>query len=363
MQAAVHVPNTPVLKIVNDFEIPKPGKKQVLVKVQASGVCHTDVFILSQFSDDPRTYIMGHEITGIAVQLGPEVKGIHLDKRYSVLAIAGCVACAKGRTPPPPPPPPPPPSGSPSDQFISTPFVGLGENGGHAEYVVVDENMLVPVPDNVRPEDAAVAADAGVTAWHAVKTTAEIKKGDRVLITGIGGLGLLAVQFAVHLGAEVYAVDMRPSSRELALHFGARKAFDLPELDAELKKGFSVDIAIDFVSTDTTFKREVTAVSGIAFASQLQKRGRIVIVGLSDQNLVTNVFDGLSTAIEVRFSIYGLREDLVEVLDLISKNLVHPVTDRVPLHDANLAYNDLRSNLVLSRKVLVPPSFWKDGQH
>ena len=95
---------------------------------------------------------------------------------------------------------------------------------------------------------------------------------------------------------------MRPSSRELALHFGARKAFDLPELDAELKKGFSVDIAIDFVSTDTSrsiivayitsrrltlislltnfiaFKREVTAVSGIAFASQLQKRGRIVIV-------------------------------------------------------------------------------------
>ena len=72
------------------------------------------------------------------------------------------------------------------------------------------------------------------------------------MITGIGGLGLLAVQMAVYLGAEVYAVDMRPSSRELALKFGAKAAFDLPQLDAELAKGFTVDCAVDFVSTDTS---------------------------------------------------------------------------------------------------------------
>lgn len=72
------------------------------------------------------------------------------------------------------------------------------------------------------------------------------------MITGIGGLGLLAVQFAVFLGAEVFAVDMRRSSRELALKFGAKQAFDLPQLDAELAKGFTVDCAIDFVSTDTS---------------------------------------------------------------------------------------------------------------
>lgn len=125
-------------------------------------------------------------------------------------------------------------------------------------------------PDGVTPDQAAVAADAGITAWHAIKTTAEvrnsiksdlkrkltdrlkIKKGEKVLITGIGGLGLLAVQMAVYLGAEVYAVDMRPSSRELALKFGAKAAFDLPQLDAELAKDFSVDCAVDFVSTDTS---------------------------------------------------------------------------------------------------------------
>ena len=80
----------------------------------------------------------------------------------------------------------------------------------------------------------------------------KIKKGERVLITGIGGLGLLAVQFAVYLGAEVYAVDMRPSSRELALRFGALKAFDLVQLDAEIAKGFQVDCAVDFISTDSS---------------------------------------------------------------------------------------------------------------
>ena len=80
----------------------------------------------------------------------------------------------------------------------------------------------------------------------------QVKKGDRVLITGIGGLGLLAVQFAVFLGAEVFAVDMRRSSRELALKFGARQAFDLIELDAALAKGFQVDTAVDFVATNTS---------------------------------------------------------------------------------------------------------------
>ncbi|EJC99051.1 GroES-like protein [Fomitiporia mediterranea MF3/22] len=211
MQAAIHVPNSPTLKIVNDFEIPKPGPKQVLLKVQASGVCHSD--------------------------------------RYSVLSLGGCVRCLARQagiklTP-----------SEPAEQeFLSLPFFGLGANGGHAEFAVADEHALVPVPDNVLPEHAAVMADAGITAWHAIKKTANIKKGERVLITGIGGLGLLAVQFAVFLGADVFAVDMRLSSRELALKFGARQAFDLVELDTALAKGFQVDCAVDFVSSDTTFR-------------------------------------------------------------------------------------------------------------
>ena len=85
----------------------------------------------------------------------------------------------------------------------------------------------------------------------------QIKKGEKVLITGIGGLGALAIQFATHLGAEVYALDIRPSSRELALHLGVRNAFNLVELDEALAKGFQVDVAVDFVATDTC-KRENT---------------------------------------------------------------------------------------------------------
>ncbi|KAL5483574.1 hypothetical protein ACEPAI_8806 [Sanghuangporus weigelae] len=358
MQAAVHVPNTPVLKIVNDFEIPKPGPNQVLLKIQASGCCHTDVFLLSQFPDDPRTYIMGHEATGIAVALGSDVTTIDLNKRYCVLSFGGCISCLVNSMKTNQ-------SESPQQEFFSLPFFGIGANGGHAEYTVVDEDALVPVPDNVLPEHAAVMADAGVTAWHAISKTAAIQKGERVLITGIGGLGLLAVQFAVFLGAEVYAVDMRPTSRELAVKFGARKAFDLAQLDAELAKGFQVDCAVDFVSTDTTFTREAAAVGQVAIDSNLQKNGRIVIVGLSDQNLVLNVFSALFVGLEVRFSIYGVREDLVEILDLVSKGHIKPVVDTLPLHEANKAYNELRANLVLSRKVLIPPAFWKDksGAH
>ncbi|EJC99046.1 GroES-like protein [Fomitiporia mediterranea MF3/22] len=346
MQAAVHLPNTPTLKIVNDFEIPKPGPNQVLLKVQASGV-----FLLSQFPEDPRTYILGHECSGIAVALGSDVSTIQLNKRYVVLNLGGCAGCvaklgssnSTGST------------GSPPNLFDLAIF-GIGANGGHAEYAVANADVLVPVPDNVSAEDAAVMADAGTTAWHAIKTTAQVKKGDRVLITGIGGLGLLAVQFAVFLGAEVFAVDMRRSSRELALKFGARQAFDLIELDVALTKGFQVDIAVDFVATNTTFTKEITAISGALFNTGLQRRGRLVIVGVTDQNLVVNDFMGISTGVEIRFSVYGLREDLVEALDL---GIIKPVVDRLPLHEANKAYDELRANLVLSRKVLIPPTFWK----
>ncbi|OCB86979.1 GroES-like protein [Sanghuangporus baumii] len=356
--AAVYVPGNPSLKIDNHFEIPKPGPKQVLLKIQASGICHTDVFLLSTAPSDGRTYIMGHEATGIAVEFGKDVYTVQKNKRYAIT-----------------------PGESALEEFFAIPSFGLGRNGGHAEYAVVDADMLVPVPENVPPEHAAVMADAGITVWSALKTTAEvkclsllsirdahdsplsekIKKGERVLITGIGGLGLLAVQLAVYLGAEVYAVDIRPSSRELALRFGARNAFDLVELDAVLAKGFQVDCAVDFVSTDTTFQKEVSAVGGNFLNSALQKRGRIVIVGASDHNLVTNALAGIVMGLQVRYSAYGVKEDLIEVLDLASKGIVRPIVDKLPLHEANKAYNDLRANLILSRRVLIPPAFWEES--
>lgn len=219
MQAAVHLPNTPILKIDDAFPIPKPGPGQVLVQVQASGVCHTDVsesisrshpadtsasqvFLLSQFPDDARTYIMGHEVSGIAIEyaafylpyptfshknnqfysrLGSKVQGIERNKRYAVLAIGGCVNCVKqakmgNKTSVPTHPTQPHDSTEdPTTQFLTTPFFGLGQNGGHAEYTVVDASMLIPVPDNVSSESAAVAADAGITAWHAIKHTAAVR--------------------------------------------------------------------------------------------------------------------------------------------------------------------------------------------
>jgi D-arabinose 1-dehydrogenase-like Zn-dependent alcohol dehydrogenase len=120
-------------------------------------------------------------------------------------------------------------------------------------------------PENVPAHFAAIMADAGTTAYKAVThnvcpllslycnlnlTWLQVKAGDRVLIYGVGGLGLYAVQFAKHVGATVYAVDMKPSSRALALEFGAEKAFDVQELQAAVGEGFTVDVAIDFVAND-----------------------------------------------------------------------------------------------------------------
>ncbi|KAI0089304.1 GroES-like protein [Irpex rosettiformis] len=349
MQAAVHTANSNNLKIVSDFEIPKPKPNQVVIQVQASGVCHSDVYFLSIFPDDPREYIMGHEVTGVAVNLGHNVKHIKKGKRYCVLALGGCVSCfakENGVTITP--------GEDINTEFNSLPYLGLGGNGGHAEYVVTDAKFLVPVPDNVPAEYAAVAADAGTTAWHAVKKTAGVKKGEKVLITGIGGLGLFAVQYAVYLGAEVYAVDMRPSSRELAIKYGAKQAFSLPELDAALAKGFSADVAIDFVSTDITLSKEYSAVSKVSINSGLSHNGRIVLVGIGDQVLAIKAFSGFLSAVHIMFSLYGTEDDLAEVLDLISKGHITPVVEKHPLHEANQVYDDLRANRILSRAPYRP---------
>ncbi|KAH9951745.1 GroES-like protein [Amylocystis lapponica] len=343
MQAAVYHPGSPTLWVVDNYDIPIPTSNQVLLKVKACGVCHSDVFFLSQFASDTRSYIMGHEICGVIAGYGVKVdkRKFQEGKLYNVLSFGSCASAL--------------PKPSSNINITNFDFIGLGLNGGYAQYVAVDQHLLVPVPDNIPPEHAAVMADAGVTAFRAVHRTAQVKKGEKVLVIGIGGLGLLAVQIAKHFGAEVYALDIRPSSRALAVDFGATEAFDLEELSARTAKGFTVDAVVDFVSTSVTFAAGVSAIQNKIITTDLASGGRIVLVGVSDENLIVNAVQFISSNIAVLTSLYGSREDLTELLELVSKGAIKPVVEGVPLVKVNEVLNELRANLVLSRKVVVPP--------
>ncbi|KAK6977898.1 chaperonin 10-like protein [Favolaschia claudopus] len=199
MLAAVYQPGNQKLVFDKHYPIRDLADNEVLLKVAAAGVCHTDVALLTGFTLDIRKYILGHEACGTPVKLGSKFDAnvIHEGKFYSVLALD---SCTRGL----------------DNQPVIFNCMGIGKDGAYAEYLITTEDTLVPVPDNVPHEVAAIASDAGITAYKGVHHAAQVKPGDKVLIFGIGGLGHLAVQYAKHLGAIVYACDFKPAARELA---------------------------------------------------------------------------------------------------------------------------------------------------
>ncbi|KAJ7849586.1 hypothetical protein B0H13DRAFT_2088490 [Mycena leptocephala] len=299
-------------------------------------VCHSDVLVLTGVSLDARKYVFGHEIAGVPVRLGSQVdKRIMLGKLYSVLTPNIHDHGIKG-----------------GSVLLNT--LGLGEDGGYAEYVIVKSANLVAVPEGVSPEAAAVASDAGITSYNAVKHTAGVTKGTKVLIFGIGGLGHLAVQFAKHLGATVYVCDFKPAARKLALDLGADAAFNLIELTSKTAAGFTVDTTIDFVTTNQTFNLAMAALSGndVNFPSM----PKLVMVGVSAENLVFITGNTIVSGVQILSSTYGPKSAAEEVLDLFAKGTIRPYIRSEPLENVNKVINQLRAFQITGRKVVVPTS-------
>ncbi|KAJ7686176.1 hypothetical protein B0H17DRAFT_1072341 [Mycena rosella] len=335
MLAAVYEAGNERLVLDKNYPIRDLKDDEILLKVAAAGVCHTDVALLSGVGLDTRKYIFGHEACVIPVKLGVKVDShtVHLGKLYSILALDGCVHGLNGGT-----------------AVFNT--LGIGKDGGYAEYLITTADKLVPVPNGVSPEVAAIASDAGVTAYHAVQDAAKVRPGDRVLIFGIGGLGHLAVQYAKHLGATVYACDFKPAARKLALELGATEAFDLIELSNKNTAGFTVDTTIDFIANNQTFNFAMGALRGndVNFPS----RPKCVLVGASAENLVFNTLDIIGSGVQILGSTYGPRSTLVTVLDLFAKGIVIGHVHAEPLENVNKVIDELRAFEIIGRKVVIP---------
>ncbi|KAF7328724.1 alcohol dehydrogenase [Mycena venus] len=337
MLAAVYVPGNERLVLDRHYPIRELHDNEVLLKVAAAGVCHSDVALLSGVGLDTRKYIFGHEACGTPIKLGTKVDAhaVQKGKLYSVLALDNCTLGL---------------SGGPA---IFNSF-GIGKDGAYAEYLIVPEDSLVPVPNGVPPEVAAIASDAGITAYHAVQDAAQVKPGDKVLIFGVGGLGHLAVQYAKHLGATVYACDFKPAARKLALELGATEAFDLIELNKKTTAGFTVDTTIDFVANNQTFNLAMASLRGndVHFPS----RPKCVMVGASAENLVFNTFDTLASGVQILGSTYGDRSVLATVLDLFAKGSIRAHVHSEPLENVNKVIDELRAFEIIGRKVVIPHS-------
>ncbi|EIW62659.1 GroES-like protein [Trametes versicolor FP-101664 SS1] len=333
MLAAVYEPGHNKLVLNPAYPVPTPGEGEVLLKVAACGVCHSDVFFLSAARPDPRTYVLGHEIVGTPAQLGAGVQNISTTQLYGVLII------------------------DPSNPNSGTSTIGTGLDGGYAEFVLVNQSQLFPVPDGLAPEVATAGTDSLLTVFNAVNNVAQVTTGERVLIYGVGGLGHQAVQLAKHLGATVFAVDLRPEARQLALDLGATQVFDLEDFAAVTSNGtFHVDTVVDFVATAQSFELSKAAVAlslSEGFAG-LSTPGKIVLVGISADNLNFASVDLIESNIRVYTSLYGSRNDMQSAFDLLSQGVIKPNITVAPLEDINTALEALTAHDVTGRMVVIP---------
>lgn len=335
MKAAVVTSFTTPLEL-EDRPVPEPGPGQVLVRIEASGLCHTDIH--AAHGDWPvkptPPFVPGHEGVGIVEALGPGVTQRAVGDRVAMPwlghACGHCDHCVSGWE-------------TLCEEQQNT---GYSIDGGFAEYAVADAVYVVPVPDGVSPRDAAPLTCAGVTTYKAIKV-AGIRPAERVAVFGIGGLGHLAVQYARLVGGTVIAVDVEDEKLELARELGADHVVNAATTDpvAAIEALGGADVAVVLAVIPSVFEQ--------AFAA-LRRGGRLVCVGLppeSDGPMSLPIFPTVLRGISVIGSIVGTRQDLVEVFDLHARGRTRVVAETRKLDDVNGAIDDVLAGRAPARIV------------
>ncbi|MCP4908830.1 MAG: NAD(P)-dependent alcohol dehydrogenase [bacterium] len=323
---------------IEEIPIPEPRGHEVLVRVRAAGVCHTDIHIRSgQLPLVPGVELpltLGHETAGEVAALGPDVEGVREGDEVVVWGARGCGRCRLCH------------SGSESlcDQ-------GTWLNGGYAEYALIPGPRYLASLGGVDPVQAAPLADAGLTPLHAIrKALPRLRAGDHVALFGLGGLGHLAVQIlrALSPSTEIIAVDIEPSKRALALKLGARHAVDgldhPVERIAEITGGSGAAAVLDFVGSDDSLR---------AALPSLGKAGILVIVGMAGGVLPISAFT-LAPEASLTTSMWGSFPELEEVLALAREGAIRCETSVFDLERLNDVLDQLASGEVLGRAVVVP---------
>ena len=332
--------------VVHDFESPlaveqvpsrelDPG--QVRVKVEASGLCHTDIH--AAHGDWPvkpsPPFVPGHEGVGIVVQLGPGVTEVALGDRVGMpwlgYACGTCDYCVSGR----------------ETLCESQKNMGYSIDGAFGEYAIAYARYVVQVPAGIDPFDAAPLTCAGVTTYKAVKV-AGTRSSDLVAVFGVGGLGHLAIQYAAIAGGRVIAVDVIDEKLELARELGAEFTINASKQDPieAIKALGGADQAIALAVSPRAFEQ--------AYGS-LRRGGTLVFVALPADNHVTlPIFETVLNGITVVGSIVGTRTDLREVFELHAAGKTRVIREIRPLCRVNESIADVEAGRVAARIVFAP---------
>lgn len=319
---------------VVELDIPSPGNKEVLIKVEACGICHSDMFVKEgAFPGIEYPRVPGHEVIGKIEKLGEGVSNFKQGQRVGVGWHGGhcfeCEPCRRG-------------------DFIScenAKIAGISYDGGYAEYMVAPIEALAAVPDELKSEEAAPLLCAGITTFNALRNS-PARGGDLVAVQGVGGLGHLAIQYAKKMGFEVAAISGTNSKKDLAMKLGAdhfiAASDDDPAKALQKLGGAKVILA--------------TAPSGEAISSVvggLGIDGQLLVVAAPGESMEVAPFALIGGRKSVAGWPSGTAIDSEDTLNFSKLADVKPMIETFPLEKANEAYDKMMANDARFRIVLT----------
>ncbi len=328
---------------LQEVPLPEYGHGEVLVRIKAAGICHSDAHYRAGVSSTgPLPQTLGHEIAGVVEAVGPGVTRVRPGDRvclHYLVTCGQCHHCNRGQ-----------------EQFcVHGQMLGKHRDGGYAEYIAVPERGVVALPDEIPFEHAAIMMCSSATSFHALRK-GRLQAGETAAVFGAGGLGMSAIQLARGLGAlTVYAVDINPDKLALAEHFGAI-AVNASQADpvAEIRRlsgGRGVDVALELIGLALTMRQAVQTL-GI--------QGRAVLAGIADRPFEVDSYREL---LGNEGEIIGCSDHLLQEFPLLIEfarrgvlDLSHVVTRTVPLaaEPINATLDALQRWAGEVRTVIVP---------
>ena len=332
-------PNQPL--VLEEWPTPEPGAGEIVVKVAACGVCHTDLHYIDHgvptFKKPP--LILGHEAAGLVAKVGAGVTDRKEGDRILLPAVLTCGHCDNCRT-------------GRENICLNMRMFGNDIDGSYAEYVLAPAKDSFILPEAIPLIEGSIIADAISTPFHAVKNRGAIRGGDNVVVFGCGGIGLNIVQVATAFGAHVIAVDVKDAKLEVARSLGAMETINpeqVERVDKQVRKltGGGADVAFEAIGNPTT-------IAG-AFGC-VRNGGRLVVVGYTDQKVALNAGRIMYREMEVVGSLGCRPVDYPRLIHMVADGKIKVkelVSHRFALKDTNQAFDQMRAGEGL-RSVVVP---------
>ena len=337
---------------IQELKTSKPTGSQVLIKVQSSGVCHSDIHLWEGGYQGPEgTFLKttdrgvkypltpGHEIAGVIDSLGDQAEGFSKNEKVLVYPWIGeglCPACRVGE-----------------ENLCDKPrSLGIYTDGGYSDYVLVPSyKYLVKIGEELDTDTSAPLSCSALTAYGAVKN-ANLKPDDNVVVVGAGGLGLMAIQLAKAItGSRIIAMDLDDEKLKAAKENGAANTINSKKEDPvkaimELTGNMGADAVIDFVNASKTVETDMQL---------LRRRAKVVLVGLFGGELKLNLVSMPTKAYKLIGSYTGSITDLVQLVSLAKRGVIRPIiSNRFKLNQATEALTMLKNGKILGRGIINP---------